>query len=106
VAVILDIAPGTLKLVGLPSSFQRIVMNLVGNSLKYAQSGFIRIKLAIQTTCNDTDEYVEQDSNVAMVELKVHDTGRGISEQFSKTKLFSAFSQESTLAPGAGKLCL
>lgn len=71
-----------------PGSVQRIIMNLVGNSLKYTSAGFINISLT-----SDFDQVV----------LRVSDSGKGISSEFLKSKLFSAFSQESSLAPGTGK---
>lgn len=103
VVVILDIAPGDWKLVALPGALQRIVMNLVGNSLKYTASGFIRVKLAMESIVPNTDDSTNSQPASAVVELHVIDSGRGISNEFLKTKLFSPFSQETILAPGTGK---
>lgn len=102
VAVILDIAPGDWKLVALPGALQRIVMNIVGNSLKYTTSGFVRVNLDIQPIKDEGDIINGSDSRSALVELNVIDSGRGISNDFLKTKLFSPFSQETILAPGTG----
>jgi signal transduction histidine kinase len=103
VVVILDIMPGNWRLVALPGALQRIVMNLVGNSLKYTTSGFIRVKLDIQPILGEAETQTESDPGSALVELNVIDSGRGISNEFLKTKLFSPFSQETILAPGTGK---
>ena len=100
VVVILDIAPGNWKLVALPGALQRIVMNLVGNSLKYTSSGFVKVKLDIHPIKGESALDGEPRSSV--VELNVIDSGRGISNEFLKTKLFSPFSQETILAPGTG----
>lgn len=98
VVIILDISPGNWKLVALPGALQRIVMNLVGNSLKYTSSGFVRVKLDIHPSKEDLDSHKRS----AVVELNVIDSGRGISNEFLKTKLFCPFSQETILAPGTG----
>lgn len=102
IAVILNMEKADWRLLGHRGSIQRIVMNLVGNSLKYTHSGFVKVALSLQAQ----NIHENQDSVVgretAIVKLVVSDSGRGISSDFLKTKLFSAFSQESTLAPGTG----
>lgn len=88
-----------------PGSVQRIIMNLVGNSLKYTSAGFIDISLAVESPRNDNAK-VSKRPNIAtddLVVLRVSDSGKGISSEFLKSKLFIAFSQESSLAPGTGK---
>lgn len=100
VVIILDISPGNWKLVALPGALQRIVMNLVGNSLKYTPSGFVKVKLDIHPIKEESDSNIGS----AVVELNVIDSGRGISNEFLKTKLFSPFSQETILNPGTGRL--
>jgi signal transduction histidine kinase len=87
----------------LPGAFQRIIMNLVGNSLKYTGSGFIQIDLSLFPTRESSDSRKQQHSSIRDVVLKVSDSGKGISRDFLRNKLFSAFSQESVLAPGTGK---
>ncbi|KAF7951365.1 hypothetical protein EAE96_006680 [Botrytis aclada] len=87
-----------------PGSVQRIIMNLVGNSLKYTSAGFIDISLAVESPKNDNTK-ISKRSNIAtddLVVLRVSDSGKGISSEFLKSKLFIAFSQESSLAPGTG----
>ena len=102
VVVVLDISPGNWKLVALPGALQRIVMNLVGNSLKYTSSGFVKVKLDIHPIREALASQEESSTGSAVVELNVIDSGRGISNEFLKTKLFSPFSQETILAPGTG----
>ncbi|KAM3066328.1 hypothetical protein ACMFMG_003164 [Clarireedia jacksonii] len=82
-----------------PGSLQRIIMNLVGNSLKYTLTGYIRVSLRLE---DSKDKPSDSGKTEKMVVLQVCDTGKGISTEFLKNKLFTAFSQESSLAPGTG----
>ncbi|KAF7895335.1 hypothetical protein EAF00_007149 [Botryotinia globosa] len=87
-----------------PGSVQRIIMNLVGNSLKYTSEGFIDISLAVESPKNGNAK-ISKRPNIDtddLVVLRVSDSGKGISSDFLKSKLFIAFSQESSLAPGTG----
>ncbi|QSZ33642.1 hypothetical protein DSL72_005210 [Monilinia vaccinii-corymbosi] len=88
-----------------PGPIQRIIMNLVGNSLKYTSTGFIHISLTVE--CPKVENLkVSKSQNISsdghLVVLRVSDSGKGISSEFLKSKLFIAFSQESSLAPGTG----
>ncbi|KAF2630337.1 hypothetical protein BU25DRAFT_362458 [Macroventuria anomochaeta] len=76
-----------------PGSLRRIVMNLVGNSLKYTKAGFVHVKLETQTSEADANEYCV---------LAVIDSGQGISPAYLRDKLFTPFAQESNQAPGIG----
>lgn len=75
-----------------PGALRRIVMNLLGNALKYTDSGFVALKV------------VQSDSTAQNINLSltVEDSGRGMSPDFQKTKLFSPFSQEDPFASGTG----
>ncbi|KAG4027398.1 hypothetical protein MFRU_030g00340 [Monilinia fructicola] len=88
-----------------PGSVQRIIMNLVGNSLKYTSTGFIHISLTVEPLKKEIPD-ASKTQNVSndghLVVLRVSDSGKGISSEFLKSKLFIAFSQESSLAPGTG----
>ena len=76
-----------------PGSMRRIVMNLVGNSLKYTKAGFVHIKLETQRADQDAAE-------IAI--LTVKDSGQGMSPAYLRDKLFTPFAQESNQAPGIG----
>ncbi|KAJ3958906.1 hypothetical protein N0V92_004498 [Colletotrichum tropicale] len=79
-----------------PGALRRIIMNLFGNALKYTSSGFIKVQLR-------QEEVVHKSARSAsMVVLTVTDSGKGISEDFLRNKLFTPFSQEDALAPGTG----
>ncbi|KAJ4985938.1 hsp90-like protein [Stagonosporopsis vannaccii] len=75
-----------------PGALRRIVMNLLGNALKYTDTGFVAISL-VQS--GNTPQHVN-------LSLTIEDSGRGMSSDFQKTKLFSPFSQEDPFASGTG----
>lgn len=76
-----------------PGSIRRIVMNLVGNALKYTQTGFVHVKLDTNTAGKDgTEKGI----------LTVTDSGQGISPAYLRDKLYTPFAQESNQAPGVG----
>jgi signal transduction histidine kinase len=101
-SLILDISGGEWMLSCIPGAFQRILMNLATNSLKYTRKGTIHIKLT-QESVNGKEDNLTQEHGV-MVFLTVKDTGIGMSEEFLQYKLFTPFAQESTLSPGTGML--
>ncbi|KAJ5185891.1 CheY-like superfamily [Penicillium cf. griseofulvum] len=77
-----------------PGAWRRIVMNLLGNAMKWTTAGFIEIALS---KARD-----RSDSQSPLVRLSVTDTGRGIAPDFIKHKLFAPFSQEDPLSEGVG----
>lgn len=99
IPVIVDITPGDWSFVGNSASIQRIIMNLVGNSLKYTCNGFVRVDLSFHAI---QDHLHELGADTTIVQIVVTDTGKGISKDFINTKLFSPFSQESILSEGTG----
>jgi signal transduction histidine kinase/CheY-like chemotaxis protein len=78
-------------------AWRRIVMNLFGNSLKYTKSGFIEVAIWA-----DESPPVSVGSKRAMVHLSVTDTGKGISADYLKHRLWTPFAQEDVLSVGAG----
>jgi CheY-like chemotaxis protein len=66
------------KLLGDPLRLRQVLMNLVGNALKFTQSGFIEV----EADCHPG----------GTLAIAVRDTGIGISEEAAKT-LFAKFSQ-------------
>jgi signal transduction histidine kinase/CheY-like chemotaxis protein/HPt (histidine-containing phosphotransfer) domain-containing protein len=70
------------RLVGDAGRIRQILMNLVGNAIKFTQKGHILLQVRCHTA-SDTD---------ARVEVVVEDTGIGISEQ-ERTRLFESFFQ-------------
>lgn len=77
-------------------------MNLLGNALKYTSHGYVRVKLDA-TEIEDLQTPGSGDSVArSMVELTVMDTGKGISSEFLRSKLFTPFAQENSLSSGTG----
>ncbi|KIK62531.1 hypothetical protein GYMLUDRAFT_41990 [Collybiopsis luxurians FD-317 M1] len=75
---------------------RRVLMNVFGNSLKFTSDGFVHVILRQLP-------HAEGDApNKVKVELAVHDTGKGISQNFLKNQLFHPFSQENPLQTGTG----
>ncbi|EED14644.1 sensor histidine kinase/response regulator, putative [Talaromyces stipitatus ATCC 10500] len=95
-SVVLRVADqGNWKLRSISGSWRRIIMSIFGNALKYTQSGFIEVSL-----CKFRKE--PEISAPEFAHLSVTDTGCGMSADFLKNKLFSAFTQEDTLSEGVG----
>jgi CheY-like chemotaxis protein len=74
--------------------------------LKYTRNGHIRVKL--ERTEAEVENTETQDTGeptaapVATVKLTISDTGQGMSAQFMRTKLYTPFAQENSIAPGTG----
>lgn len=91
--VILDIKPRHSWFVRTqPGALRRIVMNLLGNALKYTDSGFVGVSLQVES----------ETENSTRVRLRFVDSGKGMSVEFQRTRLFSPFSQEDPFASGTG----
>lgn len=78
-----------------PGAIRRIVMNILGNALKYTGEGSINVSLEVDRSRSKTS------SNLHIL-LNICDTGFGMSDDFVKNHAFTAFSQENTLATGTG----
>lgn len=91
--VILDIAPRHNWFVRTqPGALRRIVMNLLGNALKYTDAGFVSVTLQVES---ETEEQIK-------VRFRFVDSGRGMSLEFQRTRLFAPFSQEDPFSTGTG----
>ncbi|KAK5159288.1 hypothetical protein LTS14_002430 [Recurvomyces mirabilis] len=94
VSVMLDIDPRDSWVVRTqPGALRRIIMNLLGNALKYTPSGFVVVSLEVQEA--------QSDKTINAV-VRVVDSGKGMSEDFQKNRLFVPFSQEDSFQPGTG----
>jgi|GEM_PF-2704453 len=69
-------------LIGDAVRLRQVIMNLVGNSLKFTHEGEVSLLVAL----------IEETDEEAIVEFRVRDTGIGISPE-SIARLFTAFSQ-------------
>ncbi|KAM0553991.1 hypothetical protein ACHAPJ_007066 [Fusarium lateritium] len=78
-------------------AIRRVIMNILGNSLKYTTSGFIHI----QVEQPDMPDALAG-SNVRLVRLTITDTGCGMKTEFLKHGIFTPFSQQDNLDSGTG----
>ncbi|KID81040.1 hsp90-like protein [Metarhizium guizhouense ARSEF 977] len=85
-----------------PGAIRRIIMNLLGNSLKYTATGSITVRVSQSSAHSHRLNNVRTHGHVRTVRIVVSDTGRGISENYLKNHLFVPFSQEDRLSPGVG----
>ncbi|KAJ4031977.1 hypothetical protein NW756_012759 [Fusarium oxysporum] len=74
-------------------AIRRIVMNVLGNSLRFTSSGAIYIQLEQLTT---------DDAATRLVRLTITDTGCGMSREFLANDLFSPFTQQNMINAGTG----
>ncbi len=98
VSVILDICErNDWTLSSEAGAWRRIVMNLFGNALKYTALGYIKVSLKADDTAASTN-----DPSSTIVRLSITDSGKGISEEYLKNRLYTPFAQEDSLSVGAG----
>ncbi|KAL4932506.1 sensor histidine kinase [Aspergillus undulatus] len=83
------------RICGIPGAWRRIIMNIVGNALKFTRTGLIEITL-------DWASRSQRNSKSSDVRITVTDTGCGISPEYLQEKLFIPFSQEHILTEGVG----
>jgi hypothetical protein len=76
-----------------PGAVSRVIMNLVGNALKFTPTGNIIVQLEPKT---------EDDPSLVNVRLRVEDSGVGMTEHFIKHHLFAPYSQGNSFSPGVG----
>ncbi|KAH8169165.1 histidine kinase-, DNA gyrase b-, and HSP90-like ATPase domain-containing protein [Sarocladium implicatum] len=79
-----------------PGAIRRVVMNLLGNALKYTQKGNICLFLTQERV------HAKRARSETIVKLVVQDSGKGMSRDFLQHKMYTPFSQEDELAPGTG----
>ncbi|KAJ5192403.1 hypothetical protein N7449_008545 [Penicillium cf. viridicatum] len=82
-----------------PGALRRIVMNIFGNAMKYTESGRVTLSLAASS---QSEGRSRRQGLEDLVTLTVTDTGKGISEEFLRGKLYTPFAQEDALAVGTG----
>lgn len=81
VFVLLPSAP-SLNFMGDPNRIRQVLVNLVGNAIKFTQTGDVTVAVNVRSELN----------GLAPVEISVSDTGMGVSPE-ARERIFSAFSQ-------------
>lgn len=99
VLVYLDIAHHDWVYNAAPGALRRIIMNIFSNAMKYTSEGHVSVRLEVKET---PQSGYQQAQRVDLVTLTVSDTGKGISDNFLRGRLFVPFAQEDTLASGTG----
>jgi signal transduction histidine kinase len=102
VNVILDADVHNYHFTTQPGAVRRVIMNLLGNALKYTSHGYVQIKLETTEMKDLEQPGTSETIPRCMVVLTVTDTGRGISSEFLRSKLFTPFAQENSLSSGTG----
>lgn len=82
------------KINSMTGAWRRIVMNILGNALRYTDTGFVEVFASLLPPSSD--------SGSAVAHLRFVDSGSGMSQEFLRNKLFSPFAQEDALSEGAG----
>jgi signal transduction histidine kinase/CheY-like chemotaxis protein len=94
VSVLLDVSPRqSWRVRTQPGALRRIIMNLLGNALKYTSSGFVAVSLRAHENTG---------SSKTSCVIRIVDSGKGMSEQFQHDRMFVPFSQEDPFQPGTG----
>jgi signal transduction histidine kinase/CheY-like chemotaxis protein len=100
VDVYIDVAPGDWIFVLERGALRRIVMNIFSNALKYTHEGSVSVRIELEKSPKGPGNQKIDNCNTLL--LTVSDTGKGISSEYLRSDLFTAFSQEDPLAPGTG----
>lgn len=80
-------------------SWKRILMNILGNALKYTSYGRIDVKLRLMDFPGQFNSALEFAQCIC---LEVFDTGRGIKSTFLEHGIFEPFMQENSITEGTG----
>ncbi|KAF2016214.1 hypothetical protein BU24DRAFT_462395 [Aaosphaeria arxii CBS 175.79] len=79
-----------------PGALRRIIVNLVGNALKYTSEGSVEVKMSSSKNSQDGDANSNDQIDGRTLILTIQDTGKGISKDFLENQLFVPFTQEDT----------
>ncbi|KAJ5144909.1 hypothetical protein N7448_002301 [Penicillium atrosanguineum] len=82
------------KIRSVAGAWRRIVMNLLGNAMKWTKKGFVEVSLSKAQHPSNTGSFIAH--------LTVTDTGSGIAPDYLKNQIFTPFSQEDSLSEGVG----
>jgi len=79
-----------------PGALRRILMNVIGNSLKYSSKGVVEVRLDAKHLENDKRQpgIAGSKSQRNLVTFTIKDSGKGMSKEFIQNHLFVPFTQE------------
>jgi two-component system sensor histidine kinase/response regulator len=81
------------QLIGDPSRLRQILINLLGNAIKFTETGHVLLKLSlVKTNTINSNEVKETSNNSIAIKFEITDTGKGIAKD-DLEKLFKPFSQ-------------
>ncbi|KAJ5130647.1 uncharacterized protein N7515_006686 [Penicillium bovifimosum] len=100
VDVIIDIEPNDWVYYTPPGALRRIIMNIFSNAVKYTDSGHVSLHLEAKKAPENWSQ--PQGMKEDLIALTVTDTGRGMSADFLRGRLFVPFAQENSLSVGTG----
>ncbi|CAI2172154.1 11297_t:CDS:2 [Funneliformis geosporum] len=86
-------------------AIKQMLMNIVGNSLKFTQKGYVLVSLTTipcSSLCEQYKKHTRDFPSKFHALLTITDTGHGISPSFLTTNIFQPFSQENSLQVGTG----
>jgi signal transduction histidine kinase len=77
-----------------PGALRRILMNIIGNALKYSTKGFVSVSLEAEDLKKDEKGFGGPESRTKLIKFTVKDSGKGMSRDFIQNHLFVPFAQE------------
>ncbi|ORY76868.1 hypothetical protein BCR35DRAFT_353249 [Leucosporidium creatinivorum] len=80
-----------------PGGLKRVLLNLIGNSLKFTENGFVKLSIR--------EGKQVPSSRLTTVIIDVEDSGKGMDPEFIRSKLFTPFVQADPFSGGAGLGC-
>lgn len=78
-------------------AFRRVLMNVFSNALKYTEAGFVKVSISLSQ-----EPAPREGKPRPVLNITVSDSGKGISQEFLKDHLYTAFKQEDALSVGTG----
>lgn len=103
VEVVMDFEEQDWRFLTQPGALRRIIMNIFGNAQKYTDNGFIQISLRAEDPIRARARGVKgMSAEKCAVSLTVKDSGRGISNEYLRHRLYTPFAQDDTFASGVG----
>ncbi|KAI1623865.1 hypothetical protein EDD37DRAFT_682123 [Exophiala viscosa] len=97
----LDIAYRDWNFLTEPGALRRVMMNVIGNALKYTSNGGVEISLRTEKNHGNEENSAEVHPDQIVV-FTVKDSGQGMSKAFLENHLFVPFSQENSMSDGVG----